>query len=116
MEIHTKNNKLMMDNLIVVFEKNIYQHLIFSEGVVVLLSSRLSVDEQEERNVYFVDLKGVIKWQIEHNSKPSELGGYQGYTDISLDEDGTLRAYSFAGMSNTIDIKTGKIITRTMAK
>ncbi len=116
MKIEFKEKNLFIDNLMIPFDRKIWNILILNNGIIVLLHVYTVKGKMDEQNVYFVKFDGKIKWQIEHNSMPDKNIGYQGFTDISLDDDGSLRVYSFLGLSCIVDIETGKILSREVAK
>lgn len=102
-------NKLCIRGTEVVFAKEIYKILEVDNGVFVLTHG-VHTHELEERNVYFVNFDGSIKWQIQHLGESNSDIGYQGYISMKLDVDNNLEVKNYRGFSCKVDIETGKLI------
>lgn len=113
--IKVNGNDIFLNDVKVSFMREIYKVLELSDGVVVLTHGFLRSDELDERNVYFVNMDGSIKWQIEHLGLPKNAG-YQGYTSISLDEQNNLRAFNFHGFDCKVDVQNGNILEKVFTK
>ena len=89
------------------------------EGEVVLIdanemgSSRMTGSLEPERNVFLVNSKGQIVWQIEASVKSH---GAVGYSDVYLGEDDSLLAYSSNGIEYSIDKVTGCVLGKELIR
>jgi hypothetical protein len=111
MKYRIKANKLILGNKKnIVFDFSIRQVIEINTFLIIRLADKAGMFGNE--NIYCVNDEGTLIWQIEkvphvHNNSP--------YTNI-WEEKGNLRAYNWDGEGVTIDIKTGKIISREFMK
>lgn len=89
------------------------------EGEIVLIDtnevglSRMTGPLEPERNVFLVNSKGQIVWQIEAAVKSH---GAVGYSDVYLGESNNLLAYSSNGIEYSIDKVTGCVLGKELIR
>lgn len=98
-------------NIVINFMGRIKTVLEYKEmGLIVLLKP---FETNNERNVYFVNNDGTIRWQIEPLVSPDDPDkksmGYCGYTWIGFTENGELEVASFAPYNCFVNIETGAL-------
>ena len=72
----------------------------------MLAAAKITPIEDVNRNVFKLDQKGQIIWQI---STPVGIYERTPYTNVYLDSTGKLKAYCWDGMEYEIDIDTGEV-------
>ena|SRR5690606_18473671 len=82
-------------------------------GNAVLVDSNVSTSIEAARNIFLLNEKNNILWQIE----PATLShGVTGYSAIYLGKDNQLFAYSSNGFEYNIDVSNGKIIGKELIR
>lgn len=109
---HIEVNKLILGSGgIVTFKYPIKKVLDASNVVIVMLRPPIGVIFNE--NVYGVDYKGTILWQV---PPQQHLDPESPYTDMSLTPDGHIGLYNWDAGFYIIEPLTGKIIAEKFAK
>ena len=76
-------------------------------GKIVLVDwERLRDEPSQQRNVFRLDERGEIVWQV-GDYKP--MPGRSTFTNIYFDEHGNLLGYNFDGGEYEIDVETGAV-------
>lgn len=103
-DISFKEKELSINGHKMKFHDPIETVLDAGNGAVVLLIPK---PESTEQNIFFINPDGSIKWQIQHKSIPN--AGYQGYTSVRINADGSLEAMNALGSLCRVDMETGKV-------
>ncbi len=104
-----KEGSLFLSGKKIWFPSAILEFLQFDDGVAILLD----YSSGDDRNVFFLNLDGTIRWQI-------PLPGYapneqKPFTGINSD-DGELSAYNGVGYLHFLDKKTGETLKCVFTK
>lgn len=91
--------------------KKVKKSLSLSDGGSVVLVDMMGVPkttphDEVNRNIFCVDEKGNVRWQVETVAEPAERVPY---TNIYFDEKGGLFAYCWDGGEYAIDVDNGKV-------
>lgn len=91
--------------------KNVKKSLPLSDGSSVVLidmmgAPKTSSSDEINRNIFCVDEKGRVRWQVETVAEPTERFPY---TNIYFDEKERLLAYCWDGGEYEIDVHSGKV-------
>lgn len=86
MKIYFEKNNLMLGDRKIIFLHPIQKILEMKSGVVILLEA---ITKVSDRNVYFVNFDGSVKWRINDPSAEGVID-FQYYMSIGLDSGGTL--------------------------
>lgn len=83
---------------------------------VVLLDTlnalKSTTREDIERNIYRINMKGNIIWQV----SPYDAFSKSTFTNIYFSDNGKLLAYNFDGGEYEIDLETGKVQPKQLLK
>jgi hypothetical protein len=107
--IEFKELILLIANNKIFPKKTIRKILQVPCGILVLTDGISKSGSLEERNVFFINLDGSIKWQIQHLGLPKHRG-YQGYITLDIDTDGKIQVVSFRGVLCEVNIDTGELL------
>jgi hypothetical protein len=104
-----KPNGIQVDKVIPVPER---------DHCIVLLNWELAM-WQKKKNIISLDASGNFAWEIEH-ATIEQFGvlrnDHEIYTDMKINKEGYLQAYSWSGYSDQIDVRTGKIVQSDWVK
>lgn len=88
----------------------IKDHLLITDGIVVLIGGSETIEEQ---NIYCYDFDGRLKW---HVANPDKIYPTNYYTSIYLSDDNALQAYSKNGVEYTLNEEDGSILKKELIK
>lgn len=81
--------------------------------VLVNMLAKAGSADEVNRNVYKLNREGEVLWRIESDASGEEL---QPFTNISFDENGTLKAYCWNGAEYSVDLESGEINQSTLVR
>lgn len=123
-KFYQKKGEIYVDGTQVVeFQYDIEDCIIFPQkGILVLLDSEkfpndIRTNPEAGRNVFFVNFKGEIVWQIQRVYPVwiSDPIKYR-YSVVWYKDENTIAAGNFNGMEVLIDVNTGKIINEYLRR
>jgi len=111
MTISYNKNELLIGKNKVEFSHPIDKILEVKNGVVVMLEA---ITKVSDKNIYFVNLDGSIKWRIQDTEPSKEFSAY--YTGMGLYDGGGLKVFDFTGYACKINLEDGTIFDREFTK
>ena len=93
------------------FGRRVKKVLDLGSRLVVLLDSEDGPPISE--NVVALDGTAQVIWRVQQFEFPN---GRTPYTQVSIADDGTVKAYNFSGIMAVLDPQTGRIVRSYVAK
>lgn len=82
-------------------------------GEVVLVDCKTAMCREPDSNVFLLNGKGDVVWQIEPGVRSH---GAIGYSDVYLGSGGELMVYSRNGVEYVIDQSSGRILSKELIR
>ncbi|MES2768828.1 MAG: hypothetical protein V4596_06740 [Bdellovibrionota bacterium] len=105
MNISFHEKELSINEKKITFPTSIQTVVQVKNGVIVLIKAFIKVSD---RNVYFVNLDGAIKWRIQ-NLDPSKKISNQYYSYAGLNEDGVLEVNDINAYLCKVNLEDGAL-------
>lgn len=80
---------------------------------VIIVDSNATSILAKGRNVFLVDKDGKVLWQIE---PAVQSHGVTGFSNVYLGKHNELLAYSSNGIEYTVDLATGRILSKELVR
>ena len=116
--IKVEKNTLNINNIAVQFTGNIAEFKEINQQIIVRLDIPTTgfLTDNDFKNVYAIDVKGKIKWQIQ-NVRPVNNPNFQCAPIVNIQVlDDNLFVTDFMGRKYNVDIDTGNMNLKTVAK
>lgn len=116
MYLEIKENKLILPGAQVEFKYKIYDRILVSDCIIVMLD--VSPESDEVNNIHAVSIKdGKILWTVQPvNEAFPDISQTSPYVGMKLLENGNISATNWVGMNYEISVKDGKILSSNLAK
>ncbi|MES2768829.1 MAG: hypothetical protein V4596_06745 [Bdellovibrionota bacterium] len=111
MTITFNNQELLIGKIKVEFSHPISKIVEVENGIIVMLKA---ITKISDKNVFFVNLDGSIRWRIQDTEPSKEYSAY--YTGMGLHDDGVLQVYDFTGYVCKVNLEDGTIYDREFTK
>lgn len=100
MNIKYEDKTLKIDDKAISFLRPIEKIISMPDGVIVLLESYGDVPQ----NIYWVNIDGKIRWQIEHIGTQNAM-----YVGLEINKDGILEVNNVTGYICKVNHENGKL-------
>ena len=109
-------NNLTIGNNDVQFGANIYKVLEVDDLLIIILLNMPLSKKQIDNNVYAVNMKGEIIWQIQDPREVYPIKELDLHVGARVDEFKRLAVSTFSGIVYYVNVKSGRIISRNFTK
>lgn len=82
-------------------------------GEVLLVEAAYGACSDSSRNIFLVDQGGRVLWQVQSAVRSHDVAGY---SNLHLNEQGELLAYSANGIEYLIDQASGNILRKELIR